>query len=252
MDVSNLKPSIEAFKKIVEESKNIVGFTGAGISTDSGIPDYRSKGGIWDKFRPVYIDEFLNDSQKRILYWERKVELWDGIKNAEPGRGHFFFKNIYDTGKLTGIITQNIDGLHEKSTLPKEIIVNLHGSNLEVVCLSCSDILDAHIVFDSIDLSNGVPLCNKCGGFLKPNTISFGQSLIEKDLQKASEMAYDCELMIVIGSTLTVHPAAHFPVIAKNSKAKLVIITLSETPLDNMADLVFNCKINDFLDLYES
>ncbi len=239
---------ISEFKHTIENSKNIVGFTGAGISTDSGIPDYRSKGGIWDKFQPVYFDEFISNEEKRILYWRRKIELWEGIKNARPSKGHKFFKDLFDRDKLAGLITQNIDGLHEKSGLPKEMIVNLHGSNLEVICLNCGLILSAHEIFKKIDLGKGVPLCQKCRGLLKPNTISFGQQLRAVDLERANELSLSCDLMIAMGSTLIVHPASTYPVVAKRNGAILAIVTLSETPLDKEADFVFHQKIDDFVD----
>lgn len=127
---------IRKLKSIVKRSKKIVGFTGAGISTESGIADYRSKGGIWERFKPVYFDEFLQDEEKRLLYWKRKQEMWNSVKSAKPNQGHMFFKNLYDQNKLLGVITQNIDGLHEKSSLFSDFIVNLHGSTLEVICLS--------------------------------------------------------------------------------------------------------------------
>lgn len=236
------------FKSVLAKSTKIVGFTGAGISTESGIPDYRSQGGIWEKFQPVYLDEFLADESKRLLYWERKKALWQAIKNAKPSKTHLFFKQLYDQGKLIGIITQNIDGLHEKSGLPKDIIINLHGTNLEVICLECGNITPAHATLDDLNLENSAPLCIKCGGLLKPNTISFGQSLVSEDLQRAEEMALSCDLMIAAGSTLVVQPAASFPVIAKNNGAILAIITKSDTPLDNDADFVFHEQLGAFID----
>ena len=243
---------INAFETAIDKSRRIVGFTGAGISTESDIPDYRSKGGVWDKFQPVYFDEFLSDEKKRILYWQRKRELWESISRAAPNSGHMFFKNLYDRHKLVGLITQNIDGLHEKSGLPDVIIVNLHGTNLEIVCLKCEFTIPSEEVFDNLNLENGVPLCEKCGGLLKPNTISFGQQLREEDLDKAHALSASCDLMIVVGSTLVVQPAASLPLIAKQSGALLAIISLSETPLDNDADFVFHKKMGDFLNLIQS
>ena len=236
------------FKSVLKKSARIVGFTGAGISTESGIPDYRSQGGIWDKFQPVYLDEFIADEKKRLLYWQRKKALWQGIREARLSRTHLFFKELYDSGKLVGIITQNIDGLHEKSGLPKDVIVNLHGTNLEVICLSCEDITPAHETLDDLNLEDGPPLCAKCGGLLKPNTISFGQNLVSEDLRRAEEMALSCDLMIAAGSTLVVHPAASFPVIAKNNGAVLAIITKSDTPLDSEADFVFHEQLGSFIE----
>ncbi|MFW2368531.1 MAG: SIR2 family NAD-dependent protein deacylase [Desulforhopalus sp.] len=237
----------ERFISVLKTKNRIVGFTGAGISTESGIPDYRSQGGIWEKFEPVYIDEFLNDAKKRHLYWERKQILWQGISRAKVNRTHSFFKELFDTGKLLGLITQNIDGLHEKSGLPSEAIVNLHGTSLEIICLQCGDITPADKIFDDLDLDRGTPLCQHCGGLLKPNTISFGQNLVKADLQRAETMAMACDMVIVAGSTLVVQPAASFPLIAKNNGAVLAIITGSDTPLDKDADFVFHQKLGDFM-----
>jgi NAD-dependent deacetylase len=239
---------IDKFKSALKESNRIVGFTGAGISTESGIPDYRSQGGIWDKFQPVYLDEFISDENKRLLYWQRKKSLWQGIRDARLSKTHIFFKELYDNGKLLGLITQNIDGLHEKSGLPEDVIINIHGTNLEVICLECKNITPAHETLDDLNLDNGAPLCTKCAGLLKPNTISFGQNLIQEDLKRAEELALSCNLMIAAGSTLVVQPAASFPLIAKTNGAILAIITLSDTPLDNNADFVFHEKLGDFID----
>ena len=240
---------IEAFKSVLKKSRRIVGFTGAGISTESGIPDYRSQGGIWEKFKPVYIDEFLSDESKRLIYWQQKKALWQGIKEAKVSKTHIFFKELYDKGTLLGLITQNIDGLHEKSGLNRDVIINIHGSNLEVICLNCADITPARDTLDGLNLENGAPLCSKCGGLLKPNTISFGQNLIPEDLKHAEELALSCDLMIAAGSTLIVQPAASFPLIAKNNGAVLAIITQSDTPLDADADFVFHEKLGDFIDI---
>ena len=180
MKHSDSNNQIEAFISAISKSKRVVGFTGAGISTESGIPDYRSKGGIWDKFQPVYFDEFISDEGKRILYWQRKQELWKDLSNALPNKGHLFFKHLYDDGKLTGLITQNIDGLHEKSGLPKEIIVNLHGTNLEVSCLDCGFTVPSEDVFDRLDLEQGVPLCPECDGFLSQIQFLLDSSYVER------------------------------------------------------------------------
>jgi NAD-dependent deacetylase len=239
---------IDEFKSALTKSKRIVGFTGAGISTESGIPDYRSQGGIWDKFQPVYLDEFLADESKRLLYWQRKKALWQGIRDARVSTTHLFFKELYDSNRLLGLITQNIDGLHEKSGLPKQVLVNIHGTNLEVICVQCGDITPAHETLDDLDLDNGAPLCPKCNGLLKSNTISFGQNLIPEDLERAQDLALSCDMMIAAGSTLVVQPAAAFPLLAKQNGATLAIITQSDTPLDDTADFVFHEKLGDFMD----
>ncbi len=243
---------LKTFISLVSSSKRIVGFTGAGISTESGIPDYRSQGGIWKNFQPVYFDEFIQDEDKRILYWERKKALWQGIKSAKPSKTHYFLKALHEKGKLIGVITQNIDGLHEISGLPKDVMVNIHGTNLEIICLDCGDKTPSSDTLDDLDLSKGVPRCQLCKGLLKPNTISFGQNLREDELERAQALSLNCDLMIAMGSTLVVQPAASFPVIAKKNGAALAIITLSETPLDGIADFVSHEKLGDFIDQVSS
>jgi len=249
MGHADIDNSIVAFKSAVDKSKKIVGFTGAGISTESGIPDYRSKGGIWDKFQPVYFDEFVSDEKKRLLYWQRKQELWKDLSTAFPNTGHMFFKELYDKDKLAGLIMQNIDGLHEKSGLAKELIVNLHGTSLEVACIDCGFTVPSEEVFEGLNLEEEVPICRECSGLMKPATISFGQQLREGDLDRANALANSCDLMIVVGSTLVVQPASTLPSIAKENGALLAIVTLSETPLDSYADFVFHLKMEDFLQL---
>jgi len=236
----------ERFKNLLDESGEIVGFTGAGISTEAGISDYRSQGGIWEKFTPVYLDEFVRDHAKRVLYWQRKQALWDSIKNARPTAAHRFFVKLHTEKKLKGIITQNIDGLHEKSGLPRQKIINLHGTSLEIICLGCGTVTDAEEGMAKLDPEDP-PVCELCGGLLKPNTISFGQQLVAENLARAELLSRSCDLMIAAGSTLQVQPAASFPILAKESGARLVIITLSDTPIDRYADLVINEKLGDFL-----
>lgn len=237
---------LQTFKDFLKSSDKIVGFTGAGISTESGISDYRSQGGIWEKFTPVYLTEFITDPAKRSLYWERKKTLWKSVSRARPGKTHFFFTRLYQQKQLLGLITQNIDGLHEKSGLPTEEIVNLHGTTLEIICLECGDVTPAEPLMERLDPADP-PLCEICGGLLKPNTISFGQQLVSDDLHRAESLARQCDLMIAAGSTLQVQPAASFPMVAKEAGAKLVIITLSDTPLDHYADLIFHEKLGNFM-----
>lgn len=235
------------FQQLLQECSKITGFTGAGVSTESGIADYRSQGGIWQRFQPVYLDEFIADADKRRLYWQRKAEMWPSLSKATPGPAHRFFTGLYKRGKLNGLITQNIDGLHERSGLPDEFIVNLHGTSLEIACLDCGDIFAAQGFMETLDLNRESPLCRECGGLLKPNTVSFGQNLRAGDLLKAEQLAQSCDLLIAAGSTLLVQPAASYPLLAKEHGAKLIIITLSETPLDSKADLVINAPLGQFL-----
>jgi NAD-dependent deacetylase len=240
-----MKDSIRALAELVSDSSRIVGFTGAGVSTESGISDYRSKGGLWNRFTPVYYREFLDDGEKRKLYWQRKLEMWPSLRDAEPNAGHRFFAQLHERGKLDGLITQNVDGLHERAGVPREKIVRIHGTNSEIVCLKCRRILPAADVMESLKPEDPPPRCGECGGLLKPNTISFGQSLEPRELQRAEELASDCDCMLSFGSTLVVYPAAEFPASAARRGARLAIVTLSETPLDDTAEVVIHRPIGE-------
>lgn len=239
---------LERLRALIDSSTRIVGFTGAGISTESGIPDYRSQGGIWNRFQPVYFQEFLSDPAQRQLYWERKAEMWPAISSAGPGPGHTFFLDLQNRSKLLGLITQNIDGLHERSGISPERMVNLHGTSLEIVCLSCGTITPTAEFFPAYNPAQD-PRCETCGGLLKPNTISFGQGLDLRTIERSRELSASCDLMIVMGSTLVVQPAAGLPVLASQAGAALAIVTLSETPLDDLADVVINAPIGEVVSL---
>jgi len=195
---------------------------------------------IWTSFLLTSPSGFFTGSARKIC--------GQGIRDARVSKTHVFFKELFDQNKLLGLITQNIDGLHEKSGLPGHVLVNIHGTNLEVICLKCNDITPAYETLDELNLDNGAPLCSKCGGLLKPNTISFGQNLVPEDLERAQGLALSCDMMIAAGSTLVVQPAAAFPILAKQNGALLAIITQSDTPLDDSADFVFHEKLGDFID----
>lgn len=237
MEELKLNNKIAQLAEFIDAAKDIVIFTGAGISTESGISDYRSKGGIWERFQPVTIQEFVASSEKRIEYWRRKFELYDSMKSARPNAGHKAIVLIEQLGKLKGIITQNIDGLHHLAGSTPEKIVEIHGSNRQTICLSCGDLRPWQEVYGRLKTGEKAPLCTVCKGLLKPNTISFGQELKPHVLDQSVVLAKSCDLLLAIGSTLIVEPAASIPRIAKTNGAKLVIITLSETPLDDYADL---------------
>ena len=221
----------------IHSSNNILIFTGAGISTDSGISDYRSKGGLWQRFQPVTLQEFLSDENKRKEYWQHKLELFFSLQTAQPNEGHRAIAALEQSGRLKGVITQNIDGLHQMAGTPKHKLLELHGTNREIVCLECGDILPWEEIFLRLKNGEEAPLCQKCNGLLKPNTISFGQNLNSVTLEESFRWAAQCDLFLAVGSTLVVEPAASLPRVAKKNGAALVIITLSETPLDNLADL---------------
>ena len=232
-----MSTDIEHLVSLLSNAQEIVVFTGAGISTESGISDYRSKGGLWQRFQPVTIQEFQASQEKRKEYWVTKRELYESLYTAGPNEGHKAVVEIDRLGKLKGLITQNIDGLHGATGLDKARMVELHGTNLETICLSCEDLTEWRETAEELRNGVDVPLCKKCGGFLKPNTVSFGQSLRQHDLQQAFTWAQNCDLMLAVGSSLVVEPAASLPRLAKQSNARLVIITQSDTPLDGMADL---------------
>ena len=171
-------------QKIGEAGKNVV-FTGAGISTESGIPDYRSKGGIWDKFRPVYFDEFMSSREARVEYWRRKAELYQDLVQARPNPAHISLFKLYEMGLLEAVITQNIDGLHQESGIPDDRVIELHGSNRRVRCMSCGSVTSIHEAQERLKRGDLAPEC-ECGGYLKPDTISFGQAMPEWEMQRAT------------------------------------------------------------------
>jgi len=221
--------------KIKKGGKNVV-FTGAGISTESGIPDYRSQGGIWDRFRPVYFDEFMSSRDAREEYWRRWKELYAGITRAEPNAGHIAIAKLDRMGLLDAVITQNVDGLHQASGLRNEKIIELHGNTRRIRCMACREITSTENVQRRLNSGDAAPQC-RCGGYLKPDTISFGQAMPVNAVEKAAALSRTSDFFLVVGSTLLVQPAAHMPIYARQNGAFLAIVNLSETPCDNMSDV---------------
>ena len=232
-------------QKLVRGKQNIV-FTGAGISTESGISDYRSKGGIWDQFRPVYFNEFMSSKESRIKYWQQNAELYPDMIQARPNPGHSSIFQLYEMGLIKVVITQNIDGLHQESGLPDSAIIELHGNGRRVRCMTCGQLSSLDDAHQRIKAGNPAPECG-CGGYLKPDTISFGQAMPAEEVEKATQLSSSCDAFIVIGSTLLVQPAALMPVYAKQNDAFLGIINLSETPCDSMCDVLIRDKAGTVL-----
>ena len=221
-------------------------FTGAGISTESGIPDYRSQGGIWDKVRPVYFDEFMSSKESRVEYWRRWGELYQGITRAAPNPAHMALARLNEMGLLKAVVTQNIDGLHQASGLPDEKIVELHGNTCRIRCMGCRKISPIDDVQQRLATGDPAPEC-ECGGFLKPDTISYGQAMPVAEVEKSITLSSQCDFFLIVGSTLVVQPAAQMPVYAKNNGAFLAIINLSETPCDDICDVLIRQKAGDVL-----
>jgi NAD-dependent deacetylase len=236
---------VQIAAKIKEGGRNVA-FTGAGISTESGIPDFRSQGGIWDKFRPVYFDEFMSSRDARREYWGRWVALYQGVVRAKPNPAHLALAKLHDLGLLQAVVTQNVDGLHQASGLPDEKIIELHGNTRRIRCMSCRQIIPIENVQKRLAAGDPAPECD-CGGFLKPDTISFGQAMPAAEVEKAAVLSRASNFFMVVGSTLVVQPAAHMPYYAKDNGAFLAIINLSETPCDEICDVLIREKAGQVL-----
>jgi NAD-dependent deacetylase len=237
-----MKERIEKIAQWIINSRKMVIFTGAGLSTESGIPDFRSPGGVWDRYNPedFYFQNFIAGEASREKYWQMATEMYGPMKKAQPNLAHLAIAEMEKLGKLDCVITQNIDGLHFKAGNSEEKVIQLHGTAMHVTCLSCKKRYDRDDIQERIKQGQKAPRCDDCGGILKPATISFGQSMPEKETQEAYRRSSLSDLFIVIGSSLVVQPAASMPMIAKQSGAKLVILNRDPTPSDDMADIVIN------------
>ena len=229
--------------KLIKASNKTIVLTGAGISTESGLPDFRSKDGFWTKNKPIQFRDYLDDEEKQRLSWSRNIELHKILKEITPNIGHAFVERVINFNKENFLITQNIDGLHQRSGIQEDKIIEIHGTAIKAKCLNCekkANILDFHA---AIKTNNPLPKCLNCNGIIKVATISFGQPMNENDMLKASKISSECELMIVMGSSLSVMPAGQIPNLAIQSGAKLVILNREETIYDAMADIVINDEL---------
>ncbi len=233
---------IEEVARLIVSSKRIVVFGGAGLSTESGIPDFRSPGGIWDRYDPedFYFQNFIASEASREKYWQMATEMYEPMKKAQPNLAHLAIAELERLEKLDCIITQNIDGLHQKAGNSEDKIIELHGTAMYVTCLNCKKRYDRDEIQERLRKGQKVPYCDDCGGPLKPATISFGQAMPERETREAYHRSSICDLFIVIGSSLVVQPAASMPLVAKRNGAKLVIINRDPTPYDEMADIVIH------------
>jgi NAD-dependent deacetylase len=234
---------VDELKGMIAEARCIVGFTGAGISTESGIPDYRSPGGIWSRYRPIEFGDFLASAEARRETWRRKFITDETLRKATPNAGHRALARLVDQGKMPAIVTQNIDGLHQASGVPDDKVIELHGNATYAACLDCRRRYELEWVREIFAVDERLPLCTACGGMIKTATISFGQSMPEEAMQRAQEVTLSADLFIVLGSSLVVYPAAGFPIMAKRNGARLVIVNRDPTEQDELADLVINAEI---------
>lgn len=243
-----LDVELEQFQSLLDESRRAVVFTGAGISTESGIPDFRSPGGIWTKNQPIEFQDFMSFEAMRRETWRRKLNTDPGIRSAEPNRGHRAVEKLVRNGKVSTIITQNIDGLHQRSGVEPEKVIELHGNSTYATCLECGERHELEEIMPQFEADETLPFCKSCGSpYVKPATISFGQSMPEKPMRDAQREVEACDLLISVGSSLVVYPAAGFPVMAKRNGSRLVIINRDPTELDAAADLVLHREIGPTL-----
>jgi NAD-dependent deacetylase len=243
MIASDFETANRHLHDLVNTAAVIVPFTGAGISTECGIPDFRSPGGIWTKFQPIGFDAFMASAEARRESWRRRFAMDAQFSTARPGRGHLALASLHRTGKVPAVITQNIDNLHQASGFASEHVVELHGNTTYAACLDCGERHELAWVRERFEASGEAPACRDCGGFVKTATVSFGQSMPQDAMRRAEALAAACDLFLAIGSSLVVWPAAGFPLMAKRSGARLVILNRDPTDFDDVADLVIRADI---------
>ncbi|MDP2840439.1 MAG: NAD-dependent deacylase, partial [Syntrophales bacterium] len=240
------KEKIDRVAEMIAKAKNIVVFTGAGVSTESGIPDFRSPGGFWTKFDPedFTIDKFLTSPETRRKQW-RFLLSGDLLKEARPNAAHEAIAALEKLGKVNCVITQNIDNLHQKAGNDPAKVFELHGNMRWILCMDCGERYPLEEILHKNGASEEVPVCGRCSGILKPDVIFFGEALPEETLSKATWHAGHCDLLLVVGSSLVVYPAACMPLYAKQAGASLVIVNLSPTPVDKIADVVIHASAGE-------
>lgn len=247
MIASDLPSAVSRLSRLVDDAGTIVPFTGAGISTECGIPDFRSPGGLWTVNKPIPFDEFMASRDMRDESWRRRFAMQDKFGAATPGRGHRALATLYRAGKVPALITQNIDNLHQASGIPPRDVVELHGNTTYALCLHCEERYELAWVREKFESAGQhAPEC-ACGGFIKTATVSFGQSMPVAAMARAEQLTRTCDLFLAVGSSLVVWPAAGFPLMAKRNGAALVIVNREPTEFDDLADLVVRDDIGDVL-----
>jgi NAD-dependent deacetylase len=243
----DLATAVARLREFIDDADVIQPFTGAGISTECGIPDFRSPGGLWTNTKPIPFDQFIASAQMRDEAWRRRFVMDQHFATAKPGRGHLALASLYRSGKVPAVITQNIDNLHQASGISAGDVVELHGNTTYATCLTCEKRYELSWVKRKCDSLNGrAPDCD-CGGYIKTATVSFGQAMPQHEMRRAEELSSACDLFIAIGSSLVVWPAAGFPLQAKRNGARLVIVNREPTDFDQIADLVVRQDIGEAL-----
>jgi NAD-dependent deacetylase len=238
-----LTDDVAALAALFRESRRAVIFTGAGMSTESGIPDFRSPGGIWTKMMPVEFQDYISDPEARRVSWQRRFEMEETWNKVLPNDGHRAVAELVGAGKVSHVITQNIDALHQAGGVPDEKVIELHGNTRYAKCLDCGARVEIPDIRAHFEAHGDAPDCVGCGGIVKTATISFGQPMPEGEMARAQAATLACDLMLVLGSSLAVYPAAGFPLLAKQNGAALAILNRDATPQDRFADLVINGEI---------
>jgi len=237
----------EALAAMLAAARRIVVFTGAGISTESGIPDFRSPGGIWTRMAPVGFQDFVASAEMRREAWRRRFAMEESFAAAKPNAGHEAVATLVARGKASHVITQNIDNLHQDSGVPQDKVIEIHGNTRYAKCLDCGRRMELAPLRAHFERHGDPPDCEACGGLLKTATISFGQAMPEREMARADAATRACDLFLVLGSSLVVYPAAGFPLAAKRGGAKLVIVNREPTEQDDFADLVIHRGIGETL-----
>jgi NAD-dependent deacetylase len=248
MIAPDLETGVARLCEMIGQAKVVLAFTGAGISTECGIPDFRSPGGIWTKMRPIQFEDFLASQEMRNEAWRRRFAMEEYFGSAKPGRGHLALASLYRAGKSRGVVTQNIDNLHQSSGISPEHVIELHGNNTYATCLDCGNRYELPWVKENFDARGGkAPDCPDCAGPIKTATVSFGQAMPEHAMRRAEQLTLGCDLFLAVGSSLVVWPAAGFPLMAKRNGARLAILNREETEFDEIADLVLHEDIGTVL-----
>jgi len=240
-----MSAEIDTFRALIEESQGALVFTGAGISTESGIPDFRGPNGLWTKIKPIDFQDFVRSEEVRQESWRRWFEHGSSFLAAKPNAGHIAVAELVKRGKVSAVITQNVDNLHQDAGVPADQVIELHGNATRAICLSCEREVSLEAIEAEFHQSGRVGPCSACGGIVKTATISFGQMMPEEPMRRAEEETLACDLFIVLGSSLTVYPAAGFPSLAFENGAKLVIVNQQPTDMDAVADLVIHAGIGE-------